>query len=68
MSVARGTSRGTEKRCSGCGGDRDRLGQAYCKKCHRAYMQRWRENHDESITALKSQIKELRSQLEARAS
>jgi len=30
------------KGCSSCGGARDRKNQRYCKKCHRAYMQKWR--------------------------
>lgn len=31
------------KGCSGCGRPRDRKNQRYCKKCHTAYMQKWRE-------------------------
>jgi hypothetical protein len=44
MDVSRGTPRKT-KCCSGCKGDRDRPGQALCRKCHREYMRTWRSEH-----------------------
>lgn len=33
------------KRCSGCGGPRDREGQRLCRSCFAAYMREWRKTH-----------------------
>jgi hypothetical protein len=35
------------KQCPTCGGERDRPGQAYCRKCHNAYKRRTRPTYQQ---------------------
>lgn len=61
--VLRGTS--TTKRranapCSGCGGKRDRPGQAYCRVCHRINMRRQRAEEKARLRAIRDELTRLR--------
>jgi hypothetical protein len=48
--------------CSGCGGDRDRPGQAFCKVCHAADMKKRRaaEKEQRRLASLRGEAKALR--------
>lgn len=40
-------------KCSKCGGPRDRVGQAYCRRCHAEYNRNWRAVQRLKAVALK---------------